>query len=167
MIADSGKMGLDWWGPVQSHPRPHRSWSRKPLVSDWGGRSGFLTSWFLRPPSRFSKLCTQPKQQKMAKKTITMSTQRKRGEAKKMARCYKGRWRHLNTMACLAAADNSPLFNTNWISFFLSVDNFQWRDNRPRSALLRKNPRQNKQNSISIGTMLIKWHTLWVTKIFL
>ena len=159
-------MGLDWWGPVQSHPRPHRSWSRKPLVSDWGGRSGFLTSWFLRPPSRFSKLCAA-KTAKDGKVDDCNVDTKKKGGCQKVARCYKGRWRHLNTMACLAAADNSPPLNTNWISFFLSVDNFQCRDNRPRSALLRKNPRQNKQNSISIGTMLIKWHTPWVTKIFL
>ena len=159
-------MGLDWWGPVQSHPRPHRSWSRKPLVSDWGGRSGFLTSWFLRPPSRFSKLCSQNSKRWQSRR-LQCRHKEKGGVPKKVARCIKGRWRHLNTMACLAAADNSPPLNTNWISFFLSVDNFQCRDNRPRSALLRKNPRQNKQNSISIGTMLIKWHTPWVTKIFL
>ena len=50
-----------------------------------------------------------------------MSTQRKRGDAKKVARCYKGRWRHLNTMACLAAADNSPP-----ITQIESRSSYQW-----------------------------------------
>ena len=157
MIADTGKMGLDWWGPVQSHPRPKRSWSRKPLVSDWGGRSGFLTSWFLRPPSRFSKLCSQNSKRWQSRR-LQCRHKEKGGMPKKWLDAVKGggviwiQW---------------PPLNTNWISFFLSVDNFQCHDNRPRSALLRKNPRQNKQNSISIGTMLIKWHTPRVTKIFL
>ena len=157
MIVDSGKMGLDWWGPVQSHPRPHRSWSRKPLVSDWGWSSGFLTSWFW-PPWWYHRTSDERVNKRWQKKRIVISScrRRRRSWPKRLNRRHsgvaiKGGGRHLNTMECLAAA-KSPSFGTNWISRFLSVPRAarQSRNNRLANALLQKNRRQNKQNSVSI-----------------